>query len=442
MTNPDISLDIQELARPLVQASDLEPIVDQVGASRFVGIGEASHGTHEFYQWRATLSRRLIEECGFTWIGVEGDWPDCWRINQWVRGLDNQNLTSRQLLDGFDRWPTWMWANEEVADFLTWLREHNSTRNRHTQVGFYGLDVYSLWDSLDQIINWLTDNAPDAVESAMKAWRCFVPYAEDPHKYAWSTQLVPKTCEAEVVALLVEMQRQSAARLLSLTPVDHSVNDADTFDALQNAEVVAGAERYYRSMVRGDRESWNVRDTHMADTIDRLSHHLGPKSKGLLWEHNTHIGDARATDMSRDGLVNVGQLVRRRHGDEGVSLVGFASHRGTVMAADAWGSPERVLPVPEARKPSHESFLHEALGVDSVLAFGDDRTRPWLTEVLGHRAIGVVYHPEREAGNYVSTRMGGRYDALIWLEDTTALHPLHHERVPEEAEYETEPTGF
>lgn len=442
MNNHDLILDIQELARTLQSASDLDPIVSQVGTSRFVGLGEASHGTHEFYQWRATLSRRLIEENGFTWIGVEGDWPDCWRINQWVRGLDDQNLTSRQLLSHFDRWPTWMWANEEVADFLTWLREHNATRPRQNQVGFYGLDVYSLWDSLDQIINWLTDNAPDAVESAMQAWRCFVPYDEDPHKYAWSTRLVPRNCESEVVALLVEIQRQSAARLLSLTPTAGSLAHADTFDALQNAEVVAGAEHYYRSMVRGDRESWNIRDTHMADTIDRLTEHLGPKSKGLLWEHNTHIGDARATDMSRDGLVNVGELLRLRHGHEGVSLVGFASHRGTVLAADAWGSPEQVLPVPESRKPSHEAFLHEALGKDSVLAFGADRARPWLATVLGHRAIGVVYHPEREAGNYVSTQMGGRYDALLWFEETTALHPLHHERTPEEAEYETEPTGF
>jgi erythromycin esterase len=442
MKNHDIILDIQELARSLLSASDLDPIVNQIGTSRFVGLGEASHGTHEFYQWRATLSQRLIEEHGFTWIGVEGDWPDCWRINQWVRGLDNQNLNSRQLLARCDRWPTWMWANDDVADFLTWLREHNARRPRSLQVGFYGLDIYSLWDSLDQIINWLTDNAPDAVGSAMQAWRCFVPYAEDPHKYAWSTRLVPKTCETEVVALLVEMQRQSAARLLSITPTENSHEDADTFDALQNAEVVAGAEHYYRSMMRGDRESWNIRDIHMADTVDRLAAHLGPASKGLLWEHNTHIGDARATDMSGDGLVNVGELLRIRHSAEGVSLVGFASHRGSVLAADAWGSPERVLPVPESRRPSHESFLHDALGANAVLAFGDDRSRPWLSTVLGHRAIGVVYHPDREAGNYVSTRMGGRYDALLWFEETTALRPLHHERTPEEAEYATEPTGF
>jgi erythromycin esterase len=425
--------DIRSVAHPLNGPDDLAPLVDQVGHARYVCIGEASHGTHEYYRWRALLSRKLIEEHDFTWIGVEGDWPDCWQINRWVRGQADQDLDVFAVLARFERWPTWMWANDDVAEFLVWLRQLNATRPEHERVGFYGLDVYSLWDSLLEIISWLDAHEPDAVPAAMHAWRCFVPYREDPHQYAWATRLVPDSCEADVVALLVAVRGRAGA-----WPSD----DEAAFDALQNAEIAAGAERYYRTMVRGDRQSWNVRDHHMADTVDRVARHLGRGSKGLVWEHNTHIGDARGTDMTRDGLVNVGQLLRERHGAEGVALVGFASYRGWVLAAGAWGSPEAVFPVPVARPGSHEELLHRVLGRAAVLVFGGDRSGPWLSAWMDHRAIGVVYQPAREAGNYVPTCMGTRYDALIWFEETTALQPLHHEALPRESELETEPSGF
>jgi len=218
--------------------------------------------------------------------------------------------------------------------------------------------------------------------------------------------------------------------------------DEDAFDAAQNAEVAADAEHYYRTMVRGDRQSWNIRDHHMTDTIDRIAEHLGPDAKGLIWEHNTHVGDARGTDMARAGLVNVGQLLRERHADDGVLLIGFAGHRGTVLAAESWGAPEQVFPVPAAKAGSHEDLLHRTLGRSAAFIFGADRSGPWLSQPLGHRAIGVVYDPARESGNYVPTRLGARYDALLWLEQTTALQPLHHEPRPSEPEFETEPTGL
>jgi erythromycin esterase len=428
----DVLAEIRSLACPLARVGDLDALVERVGTARFACLGEASHGTHDFYRWRAELSRRLIEERGFTWIGVEGDWPDCWRINRWVRGHADQGLDARGLLEGFERWPTWMWANHEVADFLDWLHEWNGARPEPERVGFYGLDVYSLWDSLREIMGWLGTHAPDAVAAATRAWQCFLPYGEDPHEYAWSTRLVPTSCEPDVVALLAETHRRARDRS----------GDESAFDAAQNAEVVVDAEHYYRTMVRGDRQSWNIRDRHMTDTVDRLAHHLGPGSKGLVWEHNTHVGDARATDMAAAGLVTVGQLVRERHAAEGVVLVGFASHRGTVLAAAGWGEPEEVLTLPVARTGSHEDLLHRALGADAVLILGDDRSGPWLSTRLGHRAVGVVYQPRREAGNYVPTVMGGRYDALVWLEETSALAPLHHEAPPREPELETEPTGF
>ncbi|GAA3517967.1 erythromycin esterase family protein [Nocardioides daeguensis] len=424
---------VRHLAGPLVVPADLDPVVERLGSVRFACLGEASHGTHEFYRWRGELSRRLIEEQGFTWIGVEGDWPDCWRINTWLRGPAEDARTAREVLAGFARWPTWMWANSEVADFLDWLRGHNLARPAERRVGFYGLDVYSLWDSLREIITWLSEHAPDSVGDAHRAWQCFVPYGEDPHRYARATRLVPLSCENDVVALLAEVR----ARYRST-----GEGDEGAFAAAQNAEVAANAELYYRTMVRGDRTSWNVRDHHMVDTVERIAKHLGPGAKGLIWEHNTHVGDARATDMALAGMVNVGQLLRERRLSADVALVGFACHRGTVLAASGWGEPECVLEVPGARPGSHEDVLHHALGRSAVLVFPEDRTGPWLSARRGHRAIGVVYEPAQEGRNYVPTVIGRRYDALVWLERTRALLPLHHESRPVEPELETEPSGF
>ena len=431
LTPDTMSADIRALAMPLDDVSDLDGLVAQVTDSRFVCLGEASHGTSEFYRWRALLSQRLIQTQDISWIGVEGDWPDCWQINQWVRGRAHQDLDVVSLLSRFERWPTWMWANREVADFLSWLRDWNRTRPAAARIGFYGLDVYSLWDSLRVVMSWLKANEPDALPDALQAWRCFLPYGEDPHRYAWSTRLVPRSCEPDVVSLLVEVRRRTSGR-----------TDEAAFDVAQNAEVAADAERYYRIMMRGDRESWNVRDHHMTDTIDRIAQHHGPRSRGLVWEHNTHVGDARGTDMARHGMINVGQLLRERHGPERVSLVGFASHRGSVLAAAGWGQPEQVVPLPVARQGSHEDLLHRALGRRAVLPFGVHRAAGWLTAPLGHRAVGVVYDPSQELTNYVPTRMGARYDALVWFEQTEALHALHHEGRPTEPELETEPTGF
>jgi erythromycin esterase-like protein len=397
--------EIRSLARPLAASTDLDPVVDRLRGARLVCIGEASHGTSEYYRWRALLSRRLIVEQGFTWIGVEGDWPDCWRINRWVRGAVDPELDAREVLARFERWPTWMWANTDVADFLDWLHEWNRSVPEPERVGFYGLDVYSLWDSLWSIMSWLESNAPEALPVALDAWQCFQPYDEDPHRYARSTRLVPSGCETDVVALLTAVRARSGS----------DAADEETFDAVQNAE---------------------------AASVGRIGAHLGPGAKGIVWEHNTHVGDARATDMARDGLVNVGQLLRERNPERDVALVGFASHRGTVLAASAWGQPERVLAVPPAREPSHEALLHQVLGRPATLVFPEARSGPWLAGWLGHRAIGVVYNPQRELGNYVPTLMGRRYDVLLWLEETTALTPLHREGRPIEPELETEPTGF
>lgn len=424
----EVLADAAALATPLRGAADR--IVAAVGSRRFVALGEATHGTHEFYSFRAQLTRRLIQERDFTWIGVEGDWPDCWRLNRWVRGLMDEDLDARQMLAGFDRWPTWMWANTDVADFLDWLRTHNLRLPMGHRVGFYGLDVYSLWDSIARIMQWLGEHEPDALGAAHSAWQCFAPFDKDPQKYAWATRMVPVTCEKEVAGLLAEVVRKSAS-------------DGDAaFDATQNAAVAVEAERYYRAMVRTDRGSWNIRDIHMADTVDRITRHLGPDSKGILWAHNTHVGDARGTSMLAEGLINIGQLLRERHGRENVFLIGFAAEGGSVMAARQWGDTEHVMPLPDAMPGSHEDVLHRAVSEPAVLLCPSDPDRPWARWRGGHRAVGVVYDPARERGNYVPTVMGLRYDALIWFEQTRSLIPLHHERWPEETEFETEPSGF
>ncbi|MFI7675793.1 erythromycin esterase family protein [Actinophytocola sp. NPDC049390] len=394
--------EIAGLSAPLTDPGDFDVLLERIGDARVVMIGEASHGTHDFYQWRAALTRRLITERGYTFVAVEGDWPDCERLDRSVRAEPDAPADPRAALAEFARWPTWMWANEEVADFCRWLRDHNRTAER--PVSFHGLDVYSLWESLRAILTWLREHAPEDVPAALSAYRCFEPYGESGQDYAMATRLVPETCENEVVDLLVRLREHGALTVW------------------QNAEVVAGAERYYRAMLAGGRQSWNVRDHHMADTLDRLlAHHDG---KGVVWAHNTHVGDARATSMAESGEVNIGQLARERHGADQVVLVGFGSHQGTVVAADAWGAPVETMPVPPARRGSLEAVLHHDAPPCALFVWPPSRPA-LLTDELDHRAIGVVYHPARERwGNYVPTVLGDRYDAFLWFDETSALRPL------------------
>ena len=413
-----------DLALPLQQPSDLDPLMDRIGDARVVCLGEASHGTHEYYAWRATLTRRLIEEKGFDLVGVEGDWPDCYRVSCSVTGSTSAPEDPEEALKSFERWPTWMWANEEVVDFTRWLREHNMGRPAHDRVGFYGLDVYSLWESLRAVLDYLEEHHPEDLDAAVEACRCLEPYAEDPQAYARSTRIVPTGCEREVVGMLSDLLQRHAE------DTDGDDHPDAHFAAQQNARSAVGAEAYYRAMVRGGPDSWNLRDTHMADTLDRLLEHYegrrsGAGARAVVWEHNTHVGDARFTDMADAGLVNVGQLVRERHGEDDVVLVGFGSHSGSVVAADSWGSPARRLSVPPARSGSTEALLHLALDGEPGLFVFPEELPSWAVEERSHRAIGVVYHPGAERwGNYVPTVLGRRYDAFLWFDQTRAVTPL------------------
>ncbi|HYN81389.1 MAG TPA: erythromycin esterase family protein [Gemmatimonadaceae bacterium] len=427
--------EIANIALPLDGPVHVDPLIEMIGDARFVLLGEATHGTSEFYTWRTEITRRLVTEKRFSFIAVEGDWPDCYKVNRYVKGDGGE--TAEDVLHAFERWPTWMWANQEVAQLVRWLRAHNERALDERKVGFYGLDVYSLWESMDSVIRYLERVDPAAVAHARRAYSCFEPYNEDAQEYARATALVPISCQAEAVAALVALRSRADDYREKAAGTD------DYFDAEQNALIAKNAELYYRTMVRGGPTSWNVRDHHMTDTLDRLMKHHGPKAKAIVWEHNTHIGDARFTDMARAGMVNVGQLVRQKHEQEGVVLVGFGTYKGSVIAGREWGAPMERMHVPEARGGSCEAAMHQSLGRNGLFLFeAQEEPMVALREPRGHRAIGVVYDPRTESwGNYVPTILPQRYDAFLFVDESRAVDPLHIPAKLDGDVPETFPTG-
>ncbi|AKQ45785.1 protein-L-isoaspartate O-methyltransferase [Rufibacter radiotolerans] len=401
---------------PLQNAQDLDPLLARIGDAKYVLLGEASHGTHEYYTWRSEISRRLILEKGFSFIAVEGDWPDCFEINRWVKNHPDTAESIADVLTLVDRWPTWMWANWEIAALANWLRHHNLTLAHDRRIGFYGLDVYSMWDSLKIIVEYLEKEDPEAAEYARRAIDCFEPYGEE-EAYARGLSSMKPSCREAVLQLLLEV-RQKAGQ--------YNQSPEAGLNAEINALVAANGEKYYRTMSAFGGNSWNVRDTHMVEALNTLMRYHGPEAKVIIWEHNTHIGDARFTDMGASGEINVGQLVREQHALEEVVLVGFGSYEGKVIAGRGWNAPMQEMPVPPAIAKSVEQILHAASPENKLLLFDQ---QPALKEYfkgwMGHRAIGVVYRPERDRGNYVPTKLSGRYDAFLFLDKTKAVHPLH-----------------
>lgn len=416
---------IQSIAQPLHGERDIEPIVDLIAHKRIVMLGEASHGTHEFYSTRARITRRLIEEHGFAAVCVEGDWPDALRADRYVRGQGDDD-TADEALAGFERFPRWMWRNHEVAEFLDWLEHFNAHLADRQRVGFYGMDLYSLHASMQAVVHYLEDIDPAAAKRARERYACFE--HTDPQQYGLHAHLgIGKQCEAEVVAQLVEMQMRKLARS------GRSPTGDAWFHAVQQAQVVRNAEAYYRTMFAGRSASWNLRDTHMADTIDFIADHLGDgaPAKLVVWAHNSHVGDARATEMGDDGQVTLGQLARQRHPSE-VALVGFTTHAGSVIAAADWEEPMERMRVRPALPGSWEELFHEA-GRDQFFV-----TSGQLNAVVGEhverlqRAIGVVYMPSTERrSHYLHARLADEFDVVIHIDSTRALAPLD--------DFETEP---
>jgi erythromycin esterase-like protein/predicted phosphoribosyltransferase len=418
------------------EAGDYDPVLERAAAARFVLIGEASHGTHEFYRDRAEMTKRLIAERGVTAVAVEADWPDAYRVNRFVRGQSDDE-TPDQALSDFRRFPAWMWRNTVVAEFVAWLRGYNDALPEGApKVGFYGLDLYSLHTSMEAVVAYLDEVDPEAAQRARERYACFDQFGRDPQVYAYEAGIAgAEPCEQRAVEQLVEL-REQAARLAARD--GHGEPDAH-FYAQQNARLVVNAERYYRAMFRGGVESWNLRDQHMAETLDELTAHLertSGRARVAVWEHNSHLGDNRATEVGQAGQLNVGQLVRERHGDDAL-LVGFMTYTGTVTAASDWGGPAERKHVRRALPGSWEELFHEQ---------GLSR---FLLDTAGvhgrrlERAVGVIYRPETERiSHYFHARLGTQFDAVIHLDETHALEPLERTSQWERGELpETYPWG-
>ena len=406
-------------------ARDYDPLVGRIGEARFVLLGEASHGTHEFYRERAEITKRLITEKKFSAVAVEADWPDAYRVNRYVRGASDDAHAVEALAD-FRRFPTWMWRNTVVAEFIEWLRSYNDALPEGAEkVGFYGLDLYSLHASMKAVLRYLEKVDPEAAKRARERYSCFDHVGEDTQAYGLLTRLnLSKSCEEEVVSQLLELQRRAADYVRR----DGRLPEDELFYAEQNARLVKNAEAYYRSVFLEEVSSWNLRDRHMAETLDALVGHLGRKgnrAKIAVWEHNSHLGDARATEMGQRGELNVGQLTREKSGSEAV-LVGFATDHGTVTAASDWGKSAERKRVRPALAGSYEALFHAAGRDRFLLVFNDSET---LAEQLRadrlERAIGVIYRPETERqSHYFHARLADQFDAVLHFDETRAIRPL------------------
>ena len=421
---------VREAARPLAEGGGAyDALLELVGDARFVLLGEASHGTEEFYRARAEITERLVREKRFAAVAVEADWPDAYRVNRYVRGAGGDR-DADAALGGFRRFPTWMWRNAAVRDFAERLRAHNqSLGGGGPQAGFYGIDLYSLHASIEAVLKYLDRVDPEAARRARSRYSCFDHFGEDAQRYGYAAAFgLAESCESEVVGQLVELSRRAS----DYASRDGGAAGDEFFFAEQNARVVRNAEEYYRSMFRGRVESWNARDTHMAETLEALAAHLsrdGGEAKLVVWAHNSHLGDARATEMGEGGELNVGQLVRERYGARAV-LVGFTTHAGEVMAADDWDEPGRVKRVRPALEGSYELLFHEAGAPRFMLDLrAGGRAAELLRRPRLERAIGVIYRPETERwSHYFTARLAEQFDAVIHFDQTRAVTPLEAPR--------------
>ncbi len=418
--------ELRERVRPSTDGQrDYDPLIEAAGSARFVLLGEASHGTHEFYRERARITRRLIEEKGFSAVAIEGDWPDAERVNRFVRGR-SEDAEAVQALSGFQRFPAWMWRNADVLDFVGWLLQHNDGLSSGARkIGFYGLDLYSLHASMGAVLEYLGRVDPEAARRARYRYGCFDHFGEDAQTYGYRAGFgLSESCETEVIRQLVELRSKAA----EYARRDGRIALDEFFSAEQNARLVQNAERYYREMFRGRVSSWNLRDAHMVETAEALARHLesvGERPKIVIWAHNSHLGDARATEMGERGEWNIGQLLREKHGRE-VFSVGFTTDTGTVTAASEWDGPAERKRVRPALPGSYETLFHALDLPRFLLTLNEDvRLRETLAEPRLERAIGVIYLPESErVSHYFFARLPDQFDAVLHFDQTRAVEPL------------------
>lgn len=406
---------------PSIENADLGLLLQRIGNARIVLIGEATHGTSEFYSMRERISRALITEKGFNIIAIEGDWPDAARIDHYVRHLEYPPTE----WTAFSRFPTWMWRNDEVRTFVDWLREHNGSVRTSARVAFHGLDLYSLHNSIRAVLRYLEDVDPETARIARIRYGCLTPWQTDPSTYGHAALTGRyRSCEREVVAMLGDLLQKHS---------DYANRDGERFlDAVQNARLVASAERYYRIMYYGSRASWNLRDEHMFETLRSLLTHYGAASKAIVWAHNSHVGDASATEMSARGEHNIGQLCRQEFGDRAY-LIGLGTHSGTVAAATDWDGPMEIKNVQPSLEESYEAVFHATELPRFMLALRDGsagKVRQALMAPRLERAIGVIYRPETElASHYFQAVLPGQFDSYVWFDRSRAVTPLQTEEI-------------
>lgn len=434
---------LSQIAHPITGgATDYDPLLRLIGDAHVVLLGEASHGTHEFYRERAEITKRLIVELGFDAVAVEGDWPDAYRVNRFVRG-ESDDATAESALGGFDRFPQWMWRNADVLDFAGWLRENNDALPAHARkTGFYGLDLYSLHASIEAVLRYLERVDPEAAIRARQRYACFDHFGGT-QEYAYATAVgLRPSCEREAVEQLVDFRRHEA----SYATRNGSIPRDEWFYAAENVRLVRDAEAYYRAMLDGGAKTWNLRDSHMTETLQSLQRHLsaaGRAAKIVVWAHNSHVGDARATEMSQRGEWNIGQLTRERYGEDAVRI-GFTTYDGTVTAASSWDAPAERKNVRPALGNSYEALFYEVDCPAFFLTLRDKSAIEVLDEPKLERAIGVIYLPETERrSHYFYSRIAHQFDAVLHFDRTRAVEPLEKNTAWIRGEVpETYPTGI
>ncbi len=405
-----------------VEEANLDALIERIGNARVVLLGEASHGTSEFYRMRDRITRRLIEEKGFNIVAVEADWPDAARIDDYVRHVD----VPPSSWEAFARFPVWMWRNEEMRRFVDWMHEHNRDLPEAQRAGFYGLDMYSLYNSASRVIEYLDGIDPDLARIARERYGCLSPWESDPAAYGHAALTGKyRACEDDVVKMLTDLFKNQSKL---------AAHDGEKFlDATQNARLVADAERYYRVMYYGSHASWNLRDTHMFDTLRTLLTFRGAGSKAVVWAHNSHIGDAAFTEMSARGEINIGQLARDAFPQQ-TCHIGFGTDHGTVAAASNWEGPMEIKNVRPSHAQSFERIFHrtEQPGLILPLRRADDASlHDELAKPRLERAIGVIYRPETElASHYFEAKLSRQFDEYIWIDATRAVTPLDAEQMP------------
>ena len=419
-SSPDAELVrfLSKKAVPVNDYGDLDDLIKIAGSRRLILLGEASHGTAEFYRWRSEITKRLIVENEISFIAVEGDWASIYRLNEYVKNAPGSPSTARRVLRTFDRWPEWMWGNTEIENLAEWLKDYNSKLPQDEKVGFFGMDVYGQWEAMEDLLEFTVKYMPDYHSEIRNKLQCFANYDRDEWRYARAVVGMGHPSCAGELSEVVELLRQMA-------PVLREIDENKFIRARQNAIVLKNAEDFFRLAITDNTASWNSRATHMWESVMWLLNEHGDNSKAVVWAHNTHVGDAEATTMRYQNMVNIGQLSRQFLGADEVFITGFGTNTGRVNAGSSWGSAMQQMRIPKAIEGSYENIFSQIRHEQFYLIFDDkDRNHPELMQFRGHRAIGVVYNPRYEAGNYVPTILPLRYDAFIFIRETSELKPV------------------